>query len=59
MLGSGFITYLSEARHLLAHLEASARIARAVPLFRVDVPGNRTSGDVAAAVLEHATSELG
>jgi hypothetical protein len=59
VLGSGFITYLSEAHHLLAHLEASARIARAVPLFRVDVPGNRAAADVSAAVAEHAASELG
>ena len=58
VLGSGFITYLSETRHLLAHLEASARIARAVPVFLVDVPGNRPAGDVAAAVAAHAATEL-
>ena len=54
VLGSGFITYLSDAQHLLAHLEASARIARAVPLFLVDVPGNRNAGEVAGAVAAHA-----
>ncbi|HLX20727.1 MAG TPA: hypothetical protein VKR23_11300 [Gaiellaceae bacterium] len=58
VLGSGFITYLSEPRHLIAHLEAAGRIASAVPVFLVDVPGDRSSGEVAAAVAAHATSEL-
>lgn len=59
VLGSGFITYLSEPQHLLAHLEASARIASEVPLFLVDVPGNRSAGEVSAAVAAHGASELG
>ena len=59
VLGSGFLAYLSEPQLLLAHLEASARIARNVSLFPVDVPGNRSAGDVSAAVAAHIASELG
>jgi hypothetical protein len=59
VLGSGFISYMSEPQHMLAHLEASARLARDVPTFVVTVPAGRDAPDVALAVAAHATSELG
>jgi hypothetical protein len=54
LLGSSFISYVQSSRYLVDHLDACARIAAAVSLYRVAVPASATAADVARAVSEAA-----
>lgn len=56
LLAGRFISYLSEPRHLVAHLDAAARLSAAVPRFIVTVPGGQTPDRVADAVGTHAAA---
>jgi hypothetical protein len=54
LLASTFISYLRTPAFLVGHLDACARIADAVQMFRVKVPPGLGAADVAAAIERHA-----
>jgi len=53
LLGVRFITYLTDPDQLLAHLDATARIASDVATFLVDIPRGRGAREVADIVADH------
>lgn len=53
LLASTFISYLRTAAFLVGHLNACARIAESVPMFRVKVPPQLAAADVAEAIERH------
>ncbi|HEY8647496.1 MAG TPA: hypothetical protein VIL77_16620 [Gaiellaceae bacterium] len=53
LLGARFITYLTDPDQLLAHLDATARIASDVATFLVDIPRGRGAREVADIVADH------
>jgi hypothetical protein len=58
LLTGRFISYLSTARHLTAHLDAAARITASVPRFLVNIPVGGPSAEVADAVGAHIARNL-
>jgi hypothetical protein len=58
LLGSAFLTYLTEPERLRRQLEVCAAIAHTVPLYQVRAGASAASADVAQAVLRHAHSAL-
>jgi hypothetical protein len=59
LLAGAFITYVREARSLINHLDACARIANLVKMYRVEVPAGRSARDVAVAIELHARRSNG
>jgi hypothetical protein len=58
LLSASFLLYLQSPGRLVTHLDVSARIARSVRTYRVLVPPDVPSPDVAAAVETHAVEAL-
>lgn len=58
LLAASFLLYLQSPGRLVTHLDVCARIARSVRTYRVLVPSDVPSRDVAAAVEAHAVEAL-
>ena len=56
LLGSAFLPYLTDADRLRRQLDVGAAIADRVPLYRLRIGADASSGEVADAVLRHAAS---
>jgi hypothetical protein len=59
LLAASFLLYLQSSSRLVTHLDVCARIAKSVTTYRVVVPPDVPSRDVAAAVEEHAVEAFG
>jgi hypothetical protein len=56
VLGSRFLSYLTEPPHLLRHLETAAAVAAHVDLVEVRIPADVPAVGVADAIADHARS---
>jgi hypothetical protein len=53
VLGSRFLSYLTDSEQMVRHLEMSAAIAQHVAMIDVAIPGSSTASDVAVALAAH------
>jgi transposase-like protein len=53
VLGSRFLSYLTDVEQMVRHLNVSAAIAQHVSLFEVVIPGCSSAADVAVALAAH------
>lgn len=54
LLGATFVAHVPTAARLITQLEVCSRLARTVPVFRIDAPRDGDPETVAALVAEHA-----